>query len=205
MGFLLRAIAIFMLLGGLPVAATAAETTAPESDGIAATKFIQDLGDQAVKLIAQKELPQVERESRYHEILRQSFAIPTMARFVLGRAWKTATPEQQTEYLRLFEATVIKIYGDGLTLYNGEGFHAEAARNEHDNDWTVASTIDHPNGAPPTRVDWRVRQHDGAWLVLDVAIEGVSQALAQRAEYASIIQRHDGDLNELLAQMKAHL
>src|SRR5580692_9434130 len=71
-----------------------------------AEKFVQDLGDKAVRIIADKNLSPAQRSQKYDGILREAFDLPTIGKFVLGRAWKTATPQQQQEYMKLFEATV---------------------------------------------------------------------------------------------------
>ena len=63
-------------------------------------------------------------------LLHDAFDIPTIGRFVLGRSWSTATPDQQKEYLKLFEALVIKMYGDRLNFYSGEGFQVKSVRPE---------------------------------------------------------------------------
>jgi phospholipid transport system substrate-binding protein len=212
-----RVLAIFgfsLLIGIAALALAQTQAPAPASN-VAATpeqaaqtpagKFIQDLGNRAIGVIADKSLTAEQRSSKYNGLLHEAFDLPTIGHFVLGRAWNTATPQQQQEYMKLFEAIVVKMYGDRLSFYSGESFHVKGVRQENDKDSVVTSEIDHPGGSQPTSVDWRVRQNDGKFVIVDVSVEGVSQSVTQRDEYASILQRNNGNIDALLNLMRERL
>jgi phospholipid transport system substrate-binding protein len=168
-------------------------------------KFVQDLGDRAIGAIADKNITVNQRSDKFRQILTDSFDLKTIGRFVIGRNWNTATPDQQKEYMHLFEELVIKSYGDKLTLYTGEGFRVTGARSESERDFYVMSEITHPDGSQPTTIDWRVRQRDGKLGVIDVIVEGVSLSVTQQQEYAAVIQRSGGQIDGLLDQMRQQL
>lgn len=209
MSFMLRP-AVLVLFLGLAGTAFAAPAWADDSSAqtheaavkLPAGKFIQDLGDQAIKVIADKNISADQRSSKFREILRNSFDLMTIGRFVIGRSWNVATPAQQQEYMKLFESLVVKTYGDRLTLYTGEGFKVVAVRAESDKDTIVGSHITHPDGSPPTDIDWRVRQRNGKLGVIDVIVEGVSLSVTQRQEYAAVIQSNGGQIEPLLVLMR---
>lgn len=165
-------------------------------------KFVQDLGNNAIAVIANKSITQQQRSDKFRDILRNSFDLMTIGRFVIGRSWNAATPDQQKEYMRLFEELVIKTYGDRMTLYTGEGFKVVGVRPETEKDTIVNSQITHPDGSDPTTIDWRVRLRDGKLGVIDVVVEGVSLSVTQRQEYASVIQNNDGQISALLDKMR---
>jgi phospholipid transport system substrate-binding protein len=194
----------------LPVAAQTEDTanTSQTHDQAVKTpvgKFIQSLGDRAIGVIADKSITANQRNDRFRQILQDSFDLMTIGRFVIGRTWNTATPDQQQEYMKLFQALVIKSYGDRLTLYTGEGFTVTATRPESEKDYIVNSQITHPDGSEPTTIDWRVRQKNGKFGVIDVVVEGVSLSVTQRQEYAAVIQSNDGKIDGLLALMRQQL
>jgi phospholipid transport system substrate-binding protein len=66
----------------------------------------------------------------------------------------------------------------------------------------VTSRIIPPQGAP-IAVDWRLGISDGVYKIEDVGIDGVSMALAQRSEIATLIAREGGQVGMLLATMHA--
>jgi phospholipid transport system substrate-binding protein len=170
-----------------------------------AGKFVQDLGDRAIKVIADKQMPVDKRNAAFSGILSDSFDLKTIGRFVIGRTWNSATPAQQSEYMELFKALVIKNYGERMSLYTGEGFVVVGLRPESEMDTTVLSEITHPDGSEPTKIDWRVRQKDGKMGVIDVIVEGVSLSVTQRQEYASVIQNSGDGIEGLLKVMRSQL
>lgn len=188
-------------LAPLPVAA---QTAAPATQGNASA-FVQSLGDRAISTIANKSLTKDQRDAQFKAILSDCFDLKTIGRFVIGRTWNVATPEQQDEYMKLFQSLVIKSYGDRLTLYTGEGFKVTGQRDESEQDVIVASQITHPDGSAPTAIDWRVRNRNGKLGVIDVVVEGVSLSVTQRQEYAAVIQNNGGQIDGLLNLMRQRL
>jgi phospholipid transport system substrate-binding protein len=103
--------------------------------------------------------------------------------------------------MKLFEDYVIFVYGTRLSHFNGETFKVRGSRT--DESGTVVSTdIISPSGEPPIKVDWRLVADRGAFKINDVIIEGISMMVTQRSEFASIIQRHGGQVGGLLALMR---
>jgi len=205
-------VATFALAFTAPLPCFAADA-APTKTGIAheqaiqqpVGKFIQDLGDQAIKIIADKQQVSDQKNAKFTELLSNYFDLRTIGRFVIGRSWNAATPAQQTEYMDLFKALVIKNYGSRMRLYTGEGFEVTGVRPESEMDATVTSHITHPDGSQPTAIDWRVRQKEGKMGVIDVIVEGVSLSVTQRQEYAAVIQNNGGQIDGLIKAMREEL
>jgi phospholipid transport system substrate-binding protein len=197
----------FAVAGAVPVMAQSAAPSPGVSSQIAAEQgspagqFISKLGDQALAVIADRSLQPDQRKEKYRDILNNSFDMPTIGHFVLGRAWNTATPDQQQKYMQLFTQMVLNIYGDRLNFYSGENFKVSGVRQENNRDSVVSSEISHPNGQPPTKIDWRVRQENGRLAVIDVSIEGVSQSVTQRQEFADILEHNNNNIDGLLDMM----
>jgi len=206
------AVSLALLVGFLSMPLGAVESSAPVAASnhetavlTPAGRFIQNLGDRAIAILADKEISAEQRNEKFRQMMNESFDLFTIGRFVIGRNWHAATPEQQKEYMRLFEELVVKTYSDRFALYTGEGFKVRSVMPEGDRDFIVKSDITHPDGSPPTSVDWRVRQKDGKLGIIDVVVEGVSMSVTQRQEYASVIERNGGNIQGLLDVMRQHL
>lgn len=170
-----------------------------------ARAFIEGLADQAVQALTNANVPREEREKRARVLLRENFAVPTIAQWVLGRYWRVATPAEQQEYLRLFEDLIVVTYVDRFTRYSGERLRVTRSVGMGDTgDVTVFSDISNPGGTP-IDIGWRVRTRDGSMKVVDVSVEGVSMGQTQRSEFASIIQNNGGQVAGLLAEMRQRL
>lgn len=207
----LNLVFVSVLGHALPAYAQDAAKAAPTAASIQAAlatpqgKFINNLGKNAITIMADKTISAQMRSEKFREILRQSFDLPTIGRFVIGRSWNSASPAQQQDYMNLFEKLVVKTYGDRMSLYTGEGFEVVGVRPETERDTVVLSHITHPDGSAPTEVDWRVRQRDGALGIIDVVVEGVSLSVTQRQEYSAVIQRNDGKIDALLDLMRQQI
>jgi phospholipid transport system substrate-binding protein len=183
-----------LLIGSTSLAA------APNAIAADANVFMSELWTRAVEVL-DKKAPLTERLTRFRQLFQADFDGPGIARFVLGRYWRTASEQEQQEYMKLFEDYVIFVYGTRLSHFNGETFKVRGSRT--DESGTVVSTdIISPSGEPPIKVDWRLVADRGAFKINDVIIEGISMMVTQRSEFASIIQRHGGQVGGLLALMR---
>ena len=167
--------------------------------------FIQNLGDKAIAILADKSISKEQQSEQFRQMLRDTFDLMTIGRFVIGRNWMAASATQQQDYMHLFEALVVKTYSDRFALYTGEGFRVRSVRPEGEHDFIIASEITHPDGSQPTTVDWRVRQKADKFGIIDVVVEGVSMSVTQRQEYAAVIQRNGGNIDGLLDVMRQRL
>jgi phospholipid transport system substrate-binding protein len=187
-------IILSLLIGSTSLAA------APNAIAADANVFMSELWTRAVEVL-DKKAPLTERLTRFRQLFHADFDGPGIARFVLGRYWRTASEQEQQEYMKLFEDYVIFVYGTRLSNFNGETFKVRGSRT--DESGTVVSTdIISPSGEPPIKVDWRLVADKGAFKINDVIIEGISMMVTQRSEFASIIQRHGGQIGGLLALMR---
>jgi phospholipid transport system substrate-binding protein len=165
-----------------------------------ASDFMNDLWSRAVEVLAKK-TPPAERLARFRHLFRADFDGPAIARFVLGRYWRSASEEERQEFLKLFEDYVVYVYGTRLSDFNGETFRVRGSRT--DGDATIVSTDVFTAGAnAPIKIDWRLVAENGGFKITDVIIEGISLMVTQRSEFASVIQRHGGQLGGLLALMR---
>ena len=185
---------VALLIGSAPL------TTASNAVASDAGVFMNELWGRTVEVLSNK-VPRAERLARFRELYQQNFDGPGIARFVLGRYWRSASEQEQQEYLKLFQDYVVFVYGTRLSDFNGERFKVRGSRT--DESGTIVSTdIISPKGDAPIKVDWRLITDHGAFKINDVIIEGISMLVTQRSEFASVIQRHGGQVGELLAMMR---
>lgn len=162
------------------------------------TALIEDLVKQALQAVTDKQATEQIREEKFRTLLEADFDIPRIARFVLGRYWNAASEPERQEFDKLFEQWVVRTYGMRFKEYSGEQVKVTGARPESGDSTIVSSQIIRPNGAPPAKVDWRVRKdEDGSYKIVDVNVEGVSMALTQRDEIASVVDRNGGSVSGL--------
>jgi phospholipid transport system substrate-binding protein len=163
-------------------------------------QFINDLGQKALAALTNKQASATELQQRFRALLKDNFDVATIGRFALGRYWNAASPQQQQDYLKLFEDQIVDAYATRFREYAGEQFKVGAVRNEG-NDSVVSSQIVRPQG-PPIDVEWRVRNTAQGPRIIDVAVAGVSMATTQRSEFASVIERNGGNVDSLIQALR---
>jgi phospholipid transport system substrate-binding protein len=125
--------------------------------------------------------------------------VEAVARFCLGRFWRTASAPQQAEYTQLFRRWLIRSVTEKVGEYQGVTYTmGKAAKREAD---VAVSTIVNRPGNAPNKVDWVV-DADGPPRVIDVIAEGTSLRLTQRSDYAAFLSRNGSNVQALIDALK---
>ncbi len=188
------------VLAGLAVAIAAPPLAAAPAAARDAITFMNELWTRATEVLNDK-VPQAQRQARFRELFQQDFDGPGIGRFVLGRYWRTATPEEQQEFLKLFQEYIVLVYATRLSGFGGETFKIRASRPD-EGSVVVSTDILGANATAPLKVDWRLVPDGESYRITDVVVEGVSMLVTQRSEFASVIQRRGGQVRGLLTLMR---
>jgi phospholipid transport system substrate-binding protein len=188
--FLLLAIALVPALPG-PAGASADPA-----------QFIKSMGEKAINELTGPNVTEAERQERFRQLFTESFDVPTIGKFVLGRYWRTASEAERAEFLKLFEDFIVKSYAVRFADYAGESFDVQNTTGAADGASVVHSRINR-KGAETIRVDWRVQKNQDRLAITDVIVEGVSMAVTQRSEFASVIQSKGGKVAGLIDALRA--
>lgn len=167
-----------------------------------AESFITSLSTEGIAFLKDENLGTEQRKAAFKKLLETRFDVEKIGQFSMGRYWRSATPEQQKQYQTLFKDMLVNVYTKRFEDYQGQALEVGTAREEGSKDIVVSSKLVSTNGEPDVLVDWRVRPHGNTYKVIDVIVEGVSMAVTQRSDFASVIQRGGGDVAVLLAHLE---
>ena len=167
-----------------------------------ARAFIDTLGRQAIQVLGPS-VSEAQRLARFRELFHDNFDIPGIGRFVLGRYWRAATPQEQQEFLSLFSEYIVRAYSARLGQYAGEPFRVTGSRPGDDS--TIVTSEILPASGNRVEVDWYLANLGGQHKITDVYVGGVSMKVTQRDEFAAVIQRNGGRLEGLLTQLRQKL
>jgi phospholipid transport system substrate-binding protein len=201
MSLLRRPLFLLVLVASLGLAAARGHA-APSGD---ATAFVNDLLGKALQSLSNKALSDEQREKEFRAMLDTKFDMPRISRFVLGRYWTTASDQDKQNFQKLFEDYVVHAYAARFSQYSGEQVKVVGARPESETVTLVTSQILRANGAPPAKIDWRVRKQDNDYKIVDIDVEGVSMLVTQREEFGSVIQRSGGTIAGLNKTLQERL
>lgn len=183
----------------MPGSAPSAWAASEYAEG--AKSFLQQLADRTITTLNRKQLSPPERIQIFRDLFNEGFDVPSIGRFVAGRSWARANEPQKLAYLQVFEEVTILTWALRFDQYNGEKLSIEKLR-EDGKAVLIESLIVRPGGKDPVRVDWRVEKGKDGYKILDIVAEGTSLAIAQRADYSSVIQQNNGQFDSLIRALR---
>ena len=193
---------LFIAVGFLAAAATGGAQAGEQRSSEEAADFLRGFGDAAIAMLSNARLSEAERQEEFRRLIKTGFELPAISRFVLGKHWHRATEQERSEFTALFEDFVTVTYARRLSSYSGEELKIGNARQASGKGLVlVKSKILRP-GQSDIQVDWRLRQSQGAWRIVDLAVEGVSMAQTQRSEFDAVIRRSGGQIGALLQRLR---
>jgi phospholipid transport system substrate-binding protein len=143
---------------------------------------------------------EADARERCRALLASAFDVSTMGKEALGRAWDKATEDERKEFLQAFEEDIISAYlrrmrapGTTLTFIGNrpayEGFQRAASRR-----------------SVPGKADqiwiWWMRPDGQSWRIVDLVLDGHSAVNVEVQEYATVLERNNGDMDALIAFMR---
>ncbi|MFP5504929.1 MAG: phospholipid-binding protein MlaC [Gammaproteobacteria bacterium] len=133
------------------------------------------------------------------DIVLPHFDFERMARWVLGKNWRQATPEQQRRFVVEFRNLLVRTYGTALLEYNDQQVRFLPLRMPADaQEVTVRTEVQKPGGMPIT-INYSMFRRDDGWKVYDVVIDGISLVSNYRTDFSAQIR--SGGIDALIAKL----
>jgi phospholipid transport system substrate-binding protein len=177
----------FLALALLALAVPVARPLAAAAD---AEAFIRGIGDQVMVILQDASKTDEDKLTALKDLLDDNTDLDLVARLVLGRHWRDASQAERNEYVGLFRQILMNTLAERLGDYNGQTFEVVGSSELNERDSAVQTQINRVGGAPPLKVDWRVRDSEGKLAIIDVIAEGVSLVVSQRNEVSSVVERN---------------
>ena len=140
------------------------------------------------------------KQQKLQAIIDRTVDVDGVARFCLGRFWRTASPAQQNQYLDLFHRVLMINITGKVGEYQGVSFVLGRTQ-AREGAIVVSSTVNRP-GTPPSKVDWLVSTDSGSLKIIDVIAEGTSLRLTQRSDYAAYLSHNNNSVQALIDALK---
>ena len=136
-----------------------------------------------------------------NEVVFSRVDFDTLSRWVLGKYWRTASPQQRAAFIAEFREMILRSYLRSVSAYRDNGVRFLPLRGDQKNGLAVVNAeIDQLDG-PVAHVTFRMRRVTNEWLIYDVAVEGISLVATHRSSFSQQI-RSDG-MDSLIARLHA--
>ncbi len=147
-----------------------------------------------------------ERRNTLLKLAKERFDEREFARRALGAHWRKRTEEEKKEFVEVFSDLVERTYLKKIDAYlaKAESFSGEniVYLNETVNGpYAVVKTNVITNKDTEFPVHYLFKNKQGDWLVIDIAIEGISFVKNYRAQFKEILA--GSSFEELIAKLKS--
>ena len=173
-----------------------------KADSSDPTKFIQEIVDEAKKILINTNSPEYKAE-KLTEIALVTVDIKGVGLYTIGSYRKDLSEEQKKEYSILFKEYFLKTFVSRLTDYSEPKIDVISADKKNEKYTIVFCILLATDKKAEVKIDWRVyTKNPNKLLIRDLIIEGLSLARTQKEEFSSIIESNDGDINVLFKKLK---
>jgi phospholipid transport system substrate-binding protein len=197
-------------LGLLTIGLVVPSASPASADPQAAYRLITSVSDQMLSILEAEGQALFDNPRRVHELVEQNLLphidFEEMSRLVLGKAWRSATPQQRQQFTREFRLFLVRFYTASLIEYTrGNDIPQDAMSflplraEPGDRKVTVRSEVQQPGGGQDIPVNYQFAFNDGQWKVYDVAVDGVSLVSNYRTSFQSEIR--NGGLDGLIDRL----
>jgi len=136
-----------------------------------------------------KGLAREDKLTKISAIINEVFDYEELSRRTLGREWRNFSPDQQKEFVTLFEKLLQGIYADRILAYTSEkiefGKETELRKGQTEVESYIITT---DNKKVP--LFYRMTNKSGQWRVYDVVIEGISMVKNYRGQFREILSKN---------------
>lgn len=198
-----RRTAMTALAAALPMAGFLVQVPAAHADEVSSARaLIATTGSKLLDVI-NSSAGDAAKQAKLRDLVHASVDVDGVARFVLGRYWRVATPAQQQDYMGTFRQLLVYAVTAQASTFQGASFKVgQAAMRDVG---VVVDTMVTVPGKPPTTVQWVVKEIGGQPKIVDIIAEGTSLRITERNDYAGVISQHGGQIQPLLDAMHHQL
>lgn len=171
-------------------------------DAAKAEAFVKKVTEDGIENIINANIPQAEKDKRFAKLFNSALDIQFIGQFVLGRYWRTATPEQRQEFIDAYRELNVQTWSKRFDEFKGRNFIFKGTDASNSaNQIFVNSTVPMEQGEP-AKVVWRVKQTGNEFKIVDIIIENVSLAITARNEYTAFIKQSPDGVAGLIKNLQ---
>lgn len=180
---------VFGLFFGQPALASTKEASA----------FVNDLAERVIALVKRADLSESEKEIELSDIFIKSVDTKWIAKFSMGRYWRTINSAQQNQFLDVYSNYLTGLYIPNFRKYTSNVVKIVGSSQVRPNEYLVQTILTNELNTMSIKIDYHLMQKNKGienFVIFDVVAEGVSLITSQRAEISSIMD--GGDFNSLI-------
>jgi phospholipid transport system substrate-binding protein len=180
-----------------PVPAAAAPAAAQSAAQESPSQVIQTAADGLLKALNTDRQTYRNNPSKVQALVDQ-YILPHVdtefaAQLVLGRYWRTATPQQRQRFINAFYHSMLNNYGAAIVEFTSNTLKVYPTRMKAGDQNAAVRTEMSRTSGPPVNVNYYMHMTPEGWKAWDVIIDGVSYVKSYREDFGSQITQQGGN------------
>lgn len=128
----------------------------------------------------------IDRYQKLKPIIDRAFALPLMTRLSVGPKWTELPSGQQTALVSAFGRYTIANYAHNFRSFDGQKFDIDGSVVHRGAEEVVCASLVRSH-EPPANLLYLMEKVNGAWRIVDVYYDGISQLALHRADFAGAV------------------
>lgn len=123
-------------------------------------------------------------------IVTQAVDLEGMAKAALGKTWDETSPAKRKKFLDAFVGRFRKATGEQLDQYRSTQIKYYPEKKDGDE---VIVPSDVTVKGEPTHIEYRMREQNGSWRIVDIVVDDVSTVDNYRSSFNRIVKKEGMD------------
>lgn len=174
-------------------------------DGVPANEFVEKFSLNILAEIKERKQELIENPDKLDQLIDEKVMprvnFQKMTQLVVGRPWRTATPEQREQVTQEFRVLLVKTYSGALSQVGDQRLEVDRLRaRPEDTDVIVTSRVIQKS-APPVDLAYRVEKTESGWKIYDLSVLGLWLVDSYKAQFKPILS--NSGMDGLISALKA--
>jgi phospholipid transport system substrate-binding protein len=133
-------------------------------------------------------------------LIEQTHDLPYIAEFALRKQWPALSENDRQRFVAAFEKLSVMTYASRFKNVSADTFKSGGPPTVESGRAHVLTAIAR-NDQPDIPLEYMLEQKDGAWRIINIIADGVSDLALKRAEYQRILST--GSIDDLIKELEA--
>jgi len=154
-------------------------------------------------IAASQSSPGASVDARYRTLeplIEKTHDLRYIAEFALRKQWPMLSETDRQRFVAAFEKLSVMTYASRFKNVSANTFKSAGPATIESGRAHVLTTIPR-QGQPDVSLDYMLEQKDGAWRIINIIADGVSDLALKRAEYQRILG--SGSIDDLIKELEA--
>lgn len=181
----------------LPILALVCATPA-RADAASPVDFVRETSRQVLDLMKKDDGHNTRKvRDQIEAIVLPKFDFKRMTAYAVGKNWRIATPDQQSQLTDQFQNLLVRVYASTMTRYKNAVIDVKpnAVMNNSGSEAIVRTAVSLPSNGnqKPVSIDYTLYKTQQGWRVYNVSVEGASIVTAYRNQFDTEIRTNGVD------------